>query len=63
MEEQMLKYATEFKEKVKKREVLKQNIENYINDNKKKLDEFLEWDRQEHEKRHDVNYCFKNYVK
>lgn len=62
-EEEMMLYAQKFKEKVRARENLNQNIQKYISENQKKLDEFLEWNKNELDKRNDPNHCFYEYIK
>lgn len=49
----MLRYASEFKEKIKKRERLQQNIKQHISDTRQKLDEFWLWEQKERELRYD----------
>lgn len=61
--EQTQQYANEFKERVKKREQLKQNIDKYIQENQKKLEEFWEYEKQASLKRNDKDQCFREYVK
>ena len=63
LEEKMIRYAQDFKENAKKREVLKANIEKHITDVRPLLDEYWRIEEKEHEKRYDEVYCFKNYVK
>ena len=63
LEEKMIRYAQDFKENAKKREILKANIEKHILDVRPLLDEYWRIEEREHAKRHDENYCFKNYVK
>ena len=63
LEEELMRYAQEFKEKVQARENLKKNIDMYIKENRKKLDEFFQWNEQEMDKRHDAKQCFFDYVK
>ncbi|CAD8199466.1 unnamed protein product [Paramecium octaurelia] len=53
LEEQMMKYASEFKEKIKQRERLQQNINKHISETQKKLDEFWMWEAKERELRDD----------
>lgn len=59
----MIRYAQDFKENAKKREMLKANIESHIAEVGPKLDEFFNWEKKKHKKRNDENYCFKKYVK
>lgn len=63
LEEKMIRYAQDFKENAKKRELLKANIEKHILDVRPLLDEYWRVEEKEHIKRHDEVYCFKNYVK
>jgi hypothetical protein len=63
LEEKMIKYAQDFKENSKKREQLKMNIEKHITEVRKDLNNFFEWENEEHDKRHDKDYCFKRYVR
>lgn len=59
----MIRYAQDFKENAKKREILKTNIEKYILEVRPKLDDFFKWETKHHKNRHDEIYCFKRYVK
>ncbi|KRX07265.1 hypothetical protein PPERSA_06880 [Pseudocohnilembus persalinus] len=63
VEEQMMRHAKELKAKVKKREILKQNMDKYIKENPKKYKEFEEWAKINLENNQDKEYCFLAYVK
>lgn len=63
LEEKMIRYAQDFKENAKKRELLKSNIEKHIADVRPLLDEYWRVEKVEHARRHDEIYCFKSYMK
>lgn len=63
MEEKMIKYAQDFKENSKKRQDLKQKIDKNIREIRKNLDEFIDVNAAENDRRHDKEYCFREYVK
>ena len=63
LEEKMIRYAQDFKENAKKREIIKANIEKHIADVRPLLDEYWKVEEKEHARRHDEIYCFKNYIK
>jgi hypothetical protein len=63
IEEELIRYAQELEQKTKASEDLKKKIDAYIHDNRKKLDEFFQWNAQEIVRRADPNYCFYDYVK
>lgn len=44
--EQMMNYAEQFKNKLRQREQLKANVENYTKECKKKIEEFMQWNRE-----------------
>ena len=63
MEEKMIRYAQDFKENSKKREDLKKKIDKNIREIRHNLDEFIEVNKMESEKRFDPEYCFREYAK
>jgi hypothetical protein len=63
MEEKMSKYVQDFKESASKRKDLKARTEKHIREGRKNIDEFLEQQAIDIEKRSDQKYLFKQYVK
>ncbi|KAL4503960.1 hypothetical protein ABPG72_022590 [Tetrahymena utriculariae] len=63
IEEQMMKYAQEFKEKEQQRDELRKRIEGYVKNGTKILDEFLKQEMFEIDKRYDLNHCMNEYIK
>jgi len=62
-EEKIMKYAEDFREKVKKRKDIKSRIEKYVKEGRKTIDDFLEKEKEELEKIHNKKEAFRDLVK